>query len=75
MSEIKQAIIKCSICGGERFLSVPEYKKLVEGNILKICNSCEDKAKSINLPIHQPREPHSELLTYINSVRGVKDEH
>ena len=72
---IQETVIKCSVCGGERFLSIPEFKEIVENDYLRMCQSCIDKAKGLGLPYPMKREDHSEMLTYINSVRGVKDEH
>ena len=72
---IQETVIKCSICGKESFLPVPEYKEIVEKNLLRTCQSCIDKAKGLGLPHPMKMENHSEMLHYINDVRGVKDEH
>ena len=70
----EKAVIKCSICGKERFLTVKDYKEIVEGNYLKTCDSCIEKAKSLGLPVLMSMGDHSKMLTYINDIRGVKNE-
>ena len=72
---IQEKLIKCSICGGERFLSIPEYKTIVEGNYLRLCMKCLKKAESIGLEEYQTMDDNNTHLEYINKVRGVKDEH
>ena len=70
----QETVIKCSICGTIRFVSVPEFKEIVEKNLLRMCLECETKAKSIDLPYPMSKDDHSKMLTYINDIRGVKNE-
>ena len=70
----QETVLKCSICGKERFLSVYYYKTIVEENYLKTCDSCIEKAKGLGLPVLMSMGDHSKMLTYINDIRGVKNE-
>ena len=70
---IQETVIKCSICGKERFLKIPEFKEIVEKDYLRLCDGCIEKAKGLGLPVPMEKADHSRMLTYINDIRGVDD--